>query len=198
MEKKERNDAHSKWKDIGGKLKGIGMDKLFLLVLAGILFMIAFTPSEKGTKDAGGETEAVTQSIGDYQTKLEEKLKNLLAGMEGVGEVQVLITFEGSEEKVLDKNIDNSSASLSEQDKEGGSRTSVEEQRREETVLRNNGSENGEPYVLKEVNPIVEGVVVLAEGGGSPTIAAEINEAVQALFNISPHKIKVLKKKAEG
>ena len=45
------------------------------------------------------------------------------------------------------------------------------------------------------MNPIVEGVVVLADGADSPSVVTEINEAVQALFDISPHKIKVLKRK---
>ena len=49
------------------------------------------------------------------------------------------------------------------------------------------------PYVIKTLEPIVEGVIVVMEGGGNPTVAAEVTEAVQALFHVEAHKIKVLK-----
>ena len=40
--------------------------------------------------------------------------------------------------------------------------------------------------------PQVEGVLVSCEGAGKGTVNAEITEALQALFNLEAHKIKVL------
>ena len=39
----------------------------------------------------------------------------------------------------------------------------------------------------------VEGVTVLAQGGGSAVVQKEITEVMEALFGIEPHKIKVAK-----
>ncbi|MGN0422485.1 MAG: stage III sporulation protein AG, partial [Lachnospiraceae bacterium] len=39
-----------------------------------------------------------------------------------------------------------------------------------------------------------EGVVVLAEGGDNAVVKQNITEAVQALFGIDTHKIRVMKK----
>ena len=50
-----------------------------------------------------------------------------------------------------------------------------------------------EPYVLGERMPQVEGVVVACEGGDRASVQAEISAAVQALFDLEPHKIKVCK-----
>ena len=49
------------------------------------------------------------------------------------------------------------------------------------------------PYVIKEVEPVVEGVVVVAQGGGNDIIKNQIVEAVSVLFHISSYKVKVLK-----
>ena len=46
----------------------------------------------------------------------------------------------------------------------------------------------------KEITPQVEGVVVLAQGGDDPVVVQNITEAVQALFGIDTHKIRIMKK----
>ena len=40
---------------------------------------------------------------------------------------------------------------------------------------------------------VIEGVLVLAEGGGSAVVKQELLEAVQALFPIAAHKVKIMK-----
>lgn len=40
----------------------------------------------------------------------------------------------------------------------------------------------------------ITGMVVCADGGGSPVVQAEICEAMEALFGLPAHKIKVLKR----
>ena len=129
---------------------------------------------------------------------MEEKLKAVLENMEGVGEAEVMITLKASGEKVLDKNTDYQKSQVTEEDAQGGMRITDEESRKEDTVLSGGSSGSQEPYVVQEKRPEVEGVVVLAEGGDSPETVSEINEALQALFDISPHKIKVLKRKNDS
>ena len=46
----------------------------------------------------------------------------------------------------------------------------------------------------KEMAPEVEGVVILAQGGDDPVVEQEITQAVQALFGIDTHKIRIMKK----
>ena len=58
------------------------------------------------------------------------------------------------------------------------------------TILNNY---NPDGTVLISTNPKVTGVLVIAEGGGNTKVKAEILEAVQALFGIEPHKIKIMK-----
>lgn len=40
----------------------------------------------------------------------------------------------------------------------------------------------------------VEGILVIADGGGNPVIIRNITEVVQALFDVDSHKIKVIER----
>ena len=55
----------------------------------------------------------------------------------------------------------------------------------------------GNPYIVKTLQPDVEGVLVVAEGADDSIVKKNISEAVQVLFGIDVHRIKVAKKKAE-
>jgi stage III sporulation protein AG len=44
----------------------------------------------------------------------------------------------------------------------------------------------------------VLGIIISADGGGSSVVKAEISEAMEALFGLPSHKIKVLKRVKEG
>ena len=77
------------------------------------------------------------------------------------------------------------------------SRISSSLKNNEKTVLITNGSGDNVPFETKEIEASVEGVVVIAEGGGNGKIALDIVEAVEVLFNVPAHKIKVLPMSSE-
>lgn len=110
-----------------------------------------------------------------------------------------MITFKTSAEKVVEKDRETSGESVKEEDSQGGSRTTVNNSSSESTVyVGENGSmsesSTGQnPYVIKEISPKIEGVVVIAEGGDNPVVIQDISEAVQALFDVDTHKIKIMK-----
>ncbi|MDE7014985.1 MAG: stage III sporulation protein AG, partial [Kineothrix sp.] len=67
----------------------------------------------------------------------------------------------------------------------------------EETVYTRQNDGSSTPYVVKTLQPLIEGVVVVAQGGDRPEVRRNITEAIVALFDIEPHKIKVVKMKSE-
>ena len=81
----------------------------------------------------------------------------------------------------------------SETDSSGGTRQQADESLRESTVLAGS-SGSGEPVVEKELAPEISGIVISAQGGGNASVQKEISEAMQALFGLPAHKIKVLKR----
>ena len=56
------------------------------------------------------------------------------------------------------------------------------------------GTGQSQPVIEKEICPEISGIIISASGGGSPQIKAEISEAMEALFGLPAHKIKVLKR----
>lgn len=180
-------------------LKEIGIPKLVIIFMCGILLIILSFPN---LFSGGDQKKATTTDISNvhttisdasYEEEMETRLKKALMKVEGIGNVEVMITLKSSKESVTLKDSPYSQESLEETDSSGGERKSTTIDKQEETVLQNSGSGGSTPYVIKELEPEMEGVLVIAQGGGSQTIISEIVDAVEVLFGVPAHKIKVMK-----
>lgn len=182
-----------------GKIK---KDQLLIILLVGILLLVIAIPSGSGgsRKTQAGESTGNSKSSdtdivqSTYARYMEEHLEEVLSQMSGVGEVTVMLTLKTSAEKVVEKDSEGESESVTESDSQGGSRTTQNSTHGETTVYGGSGTSEESPYVSKEISPQVEGVVVLAEGGNNAVVVQNITEAVQALFGVDTHKIKIMKK----
>ena len=151
---------------------------------------------EESAKGDGAENGSGSVSdrsgLEEYTAHLEERLTQLLNGIDGVGKVRVMITLQSSEELVLEKDMPIVRSNTTESDAEGGSRSVYQVDSGESTVY---AEEDGmrTPFVVKTLTPRIEGVVVVAQGAGTARLSADISEAVQALFGIEAHKVKVIR-----
>lgn len=116
-------------------LKEIGYGRLALLFIVGALFLLVSFPAKKQSGFLESENSP-------YETELESRLAATLAHLDGVGEVEVMIT------------------------------------------VKQDGSFREE----------IAGVVVIADGAEDIQVKTQIYEAVEALFEVPVHKIKVLKR----
>lgn len=205
------------WLEKKGLAKIFKRDNLIILILSGVLLFIIALPTEDAQSPNQGQqksgqlkseqlkTDEQSQSSGaavqdegslsgqdTYTAYLEEKLRQTLSEMAGVGKVEVMLTLESSEEIVVEKDEPENRSTTTERDAEGGSRIVNQMEITESTVYRTQGSDS-EPYVVKTLLPRVEGVVVVAEGAGSGTVSRSITEVVQALFGLEAHKVRVVK-----
>lgn len=188
-------------------IKEIGPARLIILLLTGIfLLVLTFPTMFSQDKSSGNKKEDTNKSqtespphsetsndADDYITDLENRLQKILGKVEGIGKVEVMITLKSSKERITLKDRPYTQESMKEMDGEGGSRESSNVEQEDSTVIVSSGSGESLPYVIKELEPEVAGVVVISEGGGNPVIKAEIMDAVQVLFNVPIHKIKVMK-----
>lgn len=180
--------------DIREKLKKLCRKENLLVVgLVGAILIVISLPIGSNNTETVKKVEkvAVEESAVSAKENIERKLEELLGQVDGVGKVKVLITYKSSSEKIVLQNTETDTSSEEETD---GTQTrkSNEKNVREETVY--DKSDFGEtPYVVKEIEPEIEGVLVAAEGGGNSQTAKNISEAIMALFNIEAHKIKVMK-----
>lgn len=194
-------------------------DNFLIVFLIGVLLMVIIWPIEdseknKGSKSsqwdskgdilnqqsdmiqnaaAGQNADSEEDALLSYASRLENSLEELLATMDGVGKVRVMITLESSGEAVVEKDVSTAREGTTEVDSAGGSRNTTNISDNEETIYRSEQGSSGVPYVKKILSPRVEGVVVSAQGGGNTQTVRNITEAIQALFGIEAHKIKVVK-----
>ena len=197
--------GNEKWKDwISGLRAGEKLPKkiqLVLILLAGVLLIVIVfpvpDPSESTDRQSEGIQETMTagsRDNGDYEQYLEEKTARVLEDVEGVGKVTVMITLKSDGQKIIEKDQSSSSQTTEEEDSSGGTR-SVEDQSSDKTSIYEQAADGSSvPYVSKELAPEVEGVVVIADGGDNAVVAQNITEAVQALFGVEAHKIKIMKR----
>lgn len=149
-------------------------------------------PVSRNAEETGVLPAAAAQDAAAYERELEERVREILRGVSGVGEVDVMIVLKSSAEKVIQ--VDNSTSKSVTTEKGSGTDRSVESMDQEHsTVLTGSGS-GQEPVVAKEVYPEIAGIVISASGGGNATVQAEISEAMEALFGLPANKIKVLKR----
>ena len=185
-------------------------NNLIIIVLAGVLLMIIAWPVKKETKiNNTSNTNKVTESEDlsdkentemveeEYVDRMEKKVEEILCNMEGAGQVKVVITIRSSTEKVVEKDLPVNRSNTTEEDAEGGKRTVNNVDAQENTVYSQTGNDS-QPYVIKTVSPQVEGVLVLAEGAGRGEVSKNISDAIQVLFGIEAHRIKVIKLECIG
>ena len=156
---------------------------LLLILLAGILLLVVTFPDIRSDPSAdeneGGSASVMNENtdLQKYADDLEKEIAGILSRVEGVGKVEVMITLKSGNRKIVEKD----------------ERSTGDDAAEETSVYRQNADGSSEPYVNTELSPGIEGVAVIAEGGGSPVVRQEITEAVQALFDVEAHKIKIMK-----
>ena len=197
------------------KWKKMKKDQWLILFLAGVLLLVVAMPagksSSKTAKQQNAQTEiAQTNGTGsgklDYEKTLETRLAQILEGMDGVGNVQVMITFQDQGESVVEKDVtmrqDAGTGSSGQASTDGtteslGMGNSGSRESSESTVFaQSDGDET--PFVNKEILPKIDGVLIVAEGGADASVRKNISEAVEALFGLDTHKIKIVKMKTKG
>ena len=152
-----------------------------VILLVGVLLLIVVLPvkEDKNTcsnSQKKAKAKSVSESTCDdeeYEKLLEKKLEGILERMDGVGEVSVMITLSDDGTRIMDKDTKETSESI------------------EKTTVIYDDEDASVPYVTDK--PTVSGVLVVAQGGGSPQVNNDISNAVSALFDVPMHKIKIAK-----
>lgn len=164
-----------------------------LILLTGVLLLVITMPTsdnkttKKQQENANGQVENISnQQTADYRKELEQELRRMLQNMQGIGKVEVMITLQDTGEKVIEKDVNTSIR------QESAKQT--EKQTQENSVYQKEGDASI-PYVTKETKPAVEGVLIVAQGGGSAAIQEQISRAVLALFSVEAHKIVIVEMK---
>ena len=158
-----------------------------LILLAGVALVL--WPG--GSREAEPQTPTeVTEAAGEpgeaYRARVEEELAALLSQIDGAGKVRVMLTLKTG--PAARYQTDRSDAQSREGDRE--SRTT-----QEKTVIIDRGSAYDEPAIVSTAYPEFQGALIVAEGGGDPTVRYALSAAVGALLGLGADQITVVKMK---
>ena len=156
---------------------------VLLALMLGILLLAAgksFSFSEKDVVSSPQKENQQMTLSADRET--ENRMAEILSKVEGAGQVDVMLTYRQTEEKAIAHN---------ETREEDGAKLRTEQT----AILLEDGDGATKPLILSERSPVVEGVVIAAQGADNPTVCAALNQAAQALLDVPAHKVAVLKMK---
>lgn len=161
-------------------INALGRYKYVLLVMLAGLVLLAL-PDTKDDVEAQNDLALTVEE--DFSVEaLEQKLEETLSKIDGAGEVRVMLTVQSGMRRVLAQNKS--------MEQEG----EVLQQEIENVVV-SSGSGTQETVLVQQVYPKFQGALIVAAGGGDPTVKLKLTEAVAALTGLGADKISICKGK---
>lgn len=162
------------------KLAGKKYRRYLAAALCVALLLLLILPSSD--KKQAEEESTVSPDIASaysYVSASEERLARLLSQIDGAGECEVMLAFEGSEEYIF-------AADLTTSGSIGDGKESTQTDRRLYTA---GGSSDKQPVLTKILAPRITGALIVCRGAASPAIKERVIKAAAAALDLPTSKI---------
>ncbi len=163
--------------------------KVLLIVIIGIMGLLMILFSEFITAGKTDKSNKISKSNDDtsysnsYKERTEKELKDIISKIDGVGQVSLMLTLDGTTEYVYAEDVD------TETDENSDSKS--DKYKNEVIIVDSDGEEKA--LIKKIIEPKVKGVVIVCTGGGKTEIKERVIKAVSSALNISTNNICVEK-----
>ena len=155
-------------------------------VLAVLLYLFGSGIGCPAKEPAAAEAEPSREAGRD---ELEQRLIGVLSKIRGAGRVDVLVTYETTGE-IVTATVRQTDEDVRDANGTGGTETSRSLREVTEPATVETGSGH-EPIVLYQKEPIVRGVIVVAEGASDFSVREKLQAAVHAATGIPIERIEV-------
>lgn len=156
---------------------------IFIIILLGIYF-ISFDDSNSKKNNTLDYTEQFT-SYSQYTKDLENRLTKVLSKIEGLGEVNVMITLESSPELIIAYNTEEKTVTT-----QNGANTNETVTIVKDPIIINVNGEN-KALILMEQLPKIKGIIIVAKGAKDVKLKLDILNATSTIFDISVNSIQI-------
>lgn len=179
------------------------IENLVVLVLVIIITVVAINYIWNGNKKENEiVTEDSTKKLAENKEEdsksddLEMKLENILAKINGVGNVKVLVTYSQTSRVIPMYDEDSTQTTTEETDSSGGTRITNEISSKKDIIYEE--KEDGKsPITQSVVSAKIEGAIVTAEGAQNAEVKTNIIQAVEAVTGLATYKIQVFEMKKD-
>lgn len=184
----------SVWNKLTAKMKSnkkveIGVYLGIGLLIALLYFTGLNSGGASGALADSADSKAPSANAGEPSERSDEtRLQEALSKIRGAGDVSVMLTYENGRELVPAYSTDTQSS-------KSGEVVSENESTRPITVMKS-GQE--EAMVLKEVEPRIRGVIVIAEGADDIKVRMDLLRAVSKVLAIELERIEVFTMEKEN
>ena len=165
---------------------------LILLIITVIAINMIWGKEEEQVEEQASYKVLASQTensniIEEDEYDLQAELEDILSKMDGIGKIDVLITYSQTSTVVPMYSKTESSTKTEETDSGGGTRKQESSNVNKEVIT--DGENNAITQTV--MFPKVEGAIVIAEGGGNVTIKSNIIQAVSAVTGLATYKVQV-------
>lgn len=157
--------------------------KYVLLVAAAGVALLLWPESPSASLGGSAQESAQTAGAEDALREMESAMEDILEKIQGVGQVDVMLTLQSGGELVL---AEDSSLRYS------GSTQSPDDYDRSSQTVTVSGDSGQDVVVTQEICPQYRGALVVCEGGGSDGVRLQVVEAVSALTGLGADRIAVV------
>lgn len=163
--------------------------KAFIIVFAGLLGLMLIVLSEFIPKGKSNKNDDDSSIVADsaysnnFKKETEKELKEIISKIDGVGEVSLMLTLDGTTEYVYAEDVDTQT--------DENSSSKSDKYKNEVIIVDSDGNETA--LVKKIIEPKIKGVVIVCTGGGNLEVKERVIKAVSSALNISTNNICVEK-----
>lgn len=151
-------------------------------------------PSATTSKETFQSNGSETSAFSSIEEAAEDKMKDILEKIVGVGTVDIMVTVDSTDEIVYQRNIKDSQQQSDENDANGGKRHTTQYTRDGEVVTyEQSGTQT--PMITKRVKPQIRGVLIVAKGAENEVVKQLIVDAVEKGLNVPGYRISVVPRK---
>ncbi|MWC28362.1 stage III sporulation protein AG [Paenibacillus sp. MMS18-CY102] len=158
-------------------------------------------PATNATDPPPGDVPALANHGSDspftmIEQPIENRLKDILEKIVGVGTVDVLVTIDSTEEVIYAQETNKSQQVNDESDRNGGKRhlTTMTENGR---VVLYEVSGDQTPIITKKIKPRISGILIVAKGSENPVVKRLILDAVEKGINVPINRISIAPRKQQ-
>jgi stage III sporulation protein AG len=154
-----------------------------IALFAGIILLAVSSRLNTPAKSDNEISSDNSDYLIEYEKRIEEKIVSYLKETDGVGQVSASVVVKSGREKIVQNDTSYQTDEMQ-----------LRQTKEKKSVYDNDKT----PFVVLEMEPEIEGVVIVAQGGADIVTKQKIISSVSALLGVDVHKIEVLKMKTGG
>ena len=173
---------------------------LIILIITIIVINVIWNGDNKEDTKTTNDNKKLATKEENYQEdiakndisedSLSNNLESILTNIDGVGKVQVMITYSETSKIIPIYNEESTEENTEETDSEGGTRKVTQTDTKKEVIYEEKDGAK-ELITQSTTSPKIEGAIITAEGAGSVEVKTNIIQAVEAVTGLATHKIQV-------